>query len=108
MGDAYDPVAHHYRVGYFPFTEWNGFACARSHLAPGMDGTPEAEMIRTSRISKGEEERLWAGVRSSATMRRLAETGDTTAFEWFHRRGVHQARRFEEGVYDYSYPGAET
>ena len=105
LGAPYDQ-SHHYRLGYFPFKEWNGFACARTHLAPGMDGTPEAELIRTSRISKGEEERLWTGVRNSETVAKLVETGDASALEWFHKRGVPQVISIGQSVYDYSHPGA--
>lgn len=79
-----------YREGYCPIELVDGFAVAKTWLMPGMNGTPEDELIRNTILPPQEKDMLMKSKENIMSFSSLYKTKDFKAVKWFHENGVPQ------------------
>jgi hypothetical protein len=102
LGDAYVPGKGkaHYVLGYCPIAFKGGKAVATTFLYPGYRGTPEDVLVRRSRMSISERERLIQAANHN-TRHRVVALGNTDVIKWYHDNGVPQVIQLPHRVIDY-------
>ena len=88
----------YYRVGYCPVAFEGAFAKATTLLFPGYTGTPEYGIIRQSKLSREEKDRLIETARLlDANQVMLSDNYQT--IKWFHDNGVPQVVQMSRPVF---------
>lgn len=88
----------YYRVGYCPVALEGEFAKATTLLFPGYSGTPEYGLIRQSKVSREEKDRLIETARLlDANQVMLSDNYQT--IKWFHDNGVPQVMQMSRQVF---------
>lgn len=88
----------YYRVGYCPVAFEGEFAKATTLLFPGYSGTPEYGLIRQSKLSREEKQRLMETVRK-LDANEVMLTDDHQVIKWFHGNGVAQVVQMTRQVF---------
>jgi len=97
LGTELGRKAYHYRVGYCPCVEEDGFLIAKTLLLPGMNGTPEASWARNN-VSR----RKYAELRDNVDeleYGKLVESLDFGLLKRFHDGGIPQVVELNREVF---------
>jgi hypothetical protein len=99
LGAVEDHANYGYRLGYCPIEINGDFACATTLLTPGMKGTPEDLLIKTSNLSYDERIKIRANVQELIALRNWDKNQNMEAIIWFHLNGVPQVIKMDDEFY---------
>lgn len=92
LGKSFDDhLQYYYRIGYMPLGIVDEFASGTTLLTPGMRGTPEYELLKSSNLSYRERETIEEKINNHpGSICRINIEDNLSILKWFHDNGIPQ------------------
>ncbi len=93
---------YYYRVGYLPIGVSNEFATGITLLLPGMKGTPEYELLRSTPNYNSKKDAIASQLSNTpGILNQINDENNLISLEWFHDNGIPQVVTFAESPFRY-------